>query len=188
MTETRWQTLPLDESFSTDPKQWLKAHARPDMPYALIHADDGVIWGKRQADGTLSLSGEVFSDPARYPAVAVELRPETLQQVRLFGPAGELFVWRTREGFAGRSLMDGPAHDEDAFEQAYLLWHQGQPEAVDRQAGFALLQEGGQGPQHAPPVIPNGRQRPRLVVRHYVDYDDQEQAYIALSRLVNLEA
>lgn len=159
------------------------------MPYILAHADDGVIWGKRQDDGTLLLSGEVFADPARYSAVAVKLRPRTLQQVRLFGPAGEIFVWRTREGFAGRSILDGPAcNDDDVFEQVYLLWHQGQPEAMDRQAGFTLLQEGGQGPRHAPPVIPKGSQRPRLVVRHYVAYDDQDQAYIALSRLVNLQA
>jgi len=188
MTETRWQVLTLaeTEAFSADPKAWLNAHARPDMPYVLAYADDGVIWGKRQEDGTVWLSGEVFSDPARYPAVAVKFRLDTLQQIRLFGPAGERLIWRTREGFAGRSMTDGPALNEDTFEQAYLLWHQGQPEAVDRQAGFALLQEGGQGPRHAPPVIPNGSQRPRLVVRHYVAYDDQDQAYIALSRLVDL--
>ena len=72
-------------------------------------------------------------------------------------------------------------------DEQHLLWHQGSPVKVDTQAGFALLQEGQQGQRHAPPVIPQGRRRPALKVRHYVDYDDEGQAFIALSRLVGLE-
>ena len=56
------------------------------------------------------------------------------------------------------------------------------------EAGFALLREGARGLRHAPPVIPQAGQRPKLVVKHYVDYDTEGQAYIALSRLVRLEA
>jgi hypothetical protein len=53
--------------------------------------------------------------------------------------------------------------------------------------GFSLLQEGQQGPRHAPPVVglPDGV-RPMLEVRQYLRYDKEGQAYVAMSRLVSL--
>jgi CRISPR-associated protein (TIGR03984 family) len=157
------------------------------MPWLLAHADDGVIWGKRQEDETLLLSSDIFSDPDKYPSIAVLLRAVTLQQVRLFGHSGELLVWRTDDGFAGRLVTDAWIELESLPDETHLLWHQGNPVEVDPQVGFSLLQEGQRGQRHAPPVITQGRRRPRLRVRHYVDYDEEGQAYIALSRLVDLE-
>jgi CRISPR-associated protein (TIGR03984 family) len=170
-----------------DPRGWLANRMHQDMPWLLAHADDGVIWGKLQEDGTLLLSSDVFDDPIEYPSVAVLLRAVTLQQVRAFGPAGELLIWRTDDGFAGRLLNDDQIELEALPDEEHLLWHLGNPVRVDQRTGFALLQEGQQGQRHAPPVIPQGRRRPALTVRHYVDYDDEDQAYIALSRLLGLE-
>ncbi len=175
------------ETFNQDPRAWLAQQMSVDMPWLLAHADDGVIWGKRQNDGTLLLSSDVFSDPVEYPSVAVPLRAITLQQVRVFGRAGELLLWRTEAGFAGRMLKNELMTLEALPDEQHLLWHQGESVKTDQQAGFALLREGQQGQRHAPPVIPQGRRRPTLTVRHYVDYDDEGQAYIALSRLVGLE-
>ncbi len=175
------------EEFSQDPRVWLAKRMNADMPWLLVHADDGVIWGKRQANGTLLLSSDVFSDPIEYPSVAVPLRAITLQQARVFGKAGELLIWRTDEGFAGRMLKNEHMTLEALPDEQHLLWHQGEPVKIDQQAGFALLREGQQGQRHAPPVIPQGKRRPALTVRHYVDYDDEGQAYIALGRLVGLE-
>ncbi len=171
------------EGLVNDPRGWLAQRMNEDMPWLLAHADDGVIWGQRQADGTLLLSSDVFprSD------IAVELRALTLQQARVFGPAGELLIWRTAEGFVGRLLNDDQLELETLPDEKHLLWHQGNPVKIDQKAGFALLQEGQQGQRHAPPVIPQGRGRPKLTVRHYVAYDEEGQAYIALSRLVGLE-
>jgi CRISPR-associated protein (TIGR03984 family) len=175
------------EVFSADPRAWLVGQMNEDRPWLLAHADDGVIWGQRQEDGTLLLSSDVFDDASEYPSVAVELRALTLQQARVFGPGGEILIWRTDEGFAARLLVDGQPDLETLPDERHLLWHLGNPVKVDPEAGFALLQEGQQGQRHAPPVIPKGRRRPALVVRHYVDYDEQGQAFIALSRLVGLE-
>jgi len=166
-----------------DPRGWLAQQMHEDMPWLLAHADDGVIWGQRQEDGALLLSGDVFPQSD----VAVKLRAVTLQQARVFGTAGELLIWRTAEGFVGRLLDDDQLELKALPDEKHLLWHQGNPVKVDQQAGFALLQEGKQGQRHAPPVIPQGRRRPALVVRHYVAYDKESQAYIALSRLVGLE-
>lgn len=188
MNKQYGESIPLDVvAFSADPRGWLQARVHQDMPWLLAHADDGVIWGKRQADSTLKLSSDVFDDPAQYPAIAVELRTVTLQQVRLFGPAGELLVWRTEAGFVARLLTDEGVGLESLPCEKHLLWHQGDPVQTYPDVGFALLQEGQQGQRHAPPVIPQGKRRPALIVRHYVDYDEEGQAYIALSRLVGLE-
>ncbi len=171
----------------SDPRAWLTQRVDEGMPWLLVHADDGVIWGKRQADGTLALSSDVFSDSKEFPSVAVPLRAVTLQQARIFGPAGELLVWRTKKGFVARLIKDTHLTLKALPDERHLLWHLGNPVKVDQQTGFALLQEGKQGQRHAPPVIPQGKRRPALKVRHYVDYDEEGQAYIALSRLVGLE-
>jgi len=185
MSNQIWDPITVDKSFVDAPESWLAAQANEGMRWLLVHADDGVIWGKVREDGVVALSGELFNDPDKYPTVAVELRAITIQQARLFGLAGELLVWRVDEGFAVRRIEDGD-RDLDSIDETYLLWHMGNPTAVDEEAEFALLQEGQRGNRHAPPVIPH-RRRPRVRVRHYIGYDDQGQAYIGLSRLVNLE-
>jgi len=188
MSEQYGQSVPLDvDSFCADPRAWLDKQAGADMPWLLAHADDGVIWGRRQPDGELLLSCDVFRDPKQYPSVAVKLRAETLQEARIFGSAGEVRVWRTTKGFEARLLTDAGVGMEALPNEGHLLWHQGNPVEVRQDVSFALLQEGAQGQRHAPPLIPQGKQRPKLVVKHYVDYDTQGQAYIALSRLVRLE-
>jgi CRISPR-associated protein (TIGR03984 family) len=181
-----WREIAADDTFVTDPRQWLASYAREDMPWLLAHADDGVIWGQREGDGTLSLSSDAFADPNRHPAIAVPLRAQTLQQVRVFGPGGELLVWRTQNGFAARLIEDGPQPPPDALpDEGYLLWSLGG--IVETREGFTLLQEGQQGLRHALPITPPIRSRPALVVRHYLDYDDEGQAYVCLSRLVDLK-
>jgi CRISPR-associated protein (TIGR03984 family) len=188
MSKQYGQSISLDaDDFCADPRDWLAVQMKADMPWLLIHADDGVIWGKRQPDGKLVLSSDVFDHPAKYPSVAVVLRAETLQEARVFGQAGQVRVWRTPEGFEARLLTDAGVGLEALPEEKHLLWYQGNLIKVRPDVGFALLQEGARGQRHAPPVIPQGKQRPKLVVKHYVDYDTEGQAYIALSRLVGVE-
>jgi CRISPR-associated protein (TIGR03984 family) len=188
MNDERWQEITVDEKFEADPRQWLAGHARADMPWLLAHADDGVIWGKRESNGTLKLSSDVFADPGRYPAVAVKLRTQTLLQARVFGPGGELLLWRTEDGFAARLIEDGPEPPPDALpDEVHLLWGMGSD--VEVRDGFTWLSEGQQGLRHAPPVsvaAVRNTSRLALLVRHYVGYDDEGQAFIELSRLVEL--
>jgi CRISPR-associated protein (TIGR03984 family) len=190
MRQPNWSEVELDDDFVADPRVWFEAQlVDRSFEYLLVHADDGIIWGRRDEDNNLRLSIDAFSNSKIYPAVAVELRAVTIQQARLFGDGGEILIWRTPQGFQCRRLMDDDSAHNDVYDEAYLMWHQGsQPEEVAEEERFALLKEGGQGPRHAPPVVPEGRNRPKLIVRHYVDYDEQDQAYVALSRLVRLEA
>lgn len=69
-----------------------------------------------------------------------------------------------------------------------------QDKTASHQTGFTLVEDGRQGLRHAVPMevsdrafSSSGRKRPlRLQVRHYIKYDEDGHAYIALSRLVAL--
>ncbi len=184
MSDARWTPVQPGAEFLKDARGWLAERMTEGMPWLLVHADDGVIWGKRTEDGKLVLSSDVFDSQAQRPAIAIELRGLTIQQARIFGKAGELLVWRTENGFAGRIIEDGEALPDHAYEEEHLLWgvvNDSRPEP-----GFTLLVEGEQGQQHAVPLTMTNPERACLVVRHYVSYDDHDQAYVDLSRLVDL--
>jgi CRISPR-associated protein (TIGR03984 family) len=187
--EKRWQEEPVDESFLKQPRAWLAKNMSDKMPWLLAHADDGVIWGKRQSDGSLKLSSDVFNDEKKYPSVAVPLSAKTLQQARIFGPAGEILIWRTDNGFAARRIDESSTPAQNTLpDEWHLLW--GEPDFRECRDGFCLFIEGQQGLRHALPVgqnPPPANQRAKLCVRHYVAHDNEGQAYIAMSRLVNLQ-
>jgi CRISPR-associated protein (TIGR03984 family) len=182
-----YRDAPIDETFERDVRKWFAAYLRPDMPWFLAHADDGVIWGRREENGTLKLSSDVFRDHERYPAVAVPLRAKTLQQARVFGAAGELLVWKEEEGFSARLIQEsGQVREEDIYDEFHLVWGRGKSDVVEVRDRFTLLREGSQGICHAPPMPMPSKGRLALVVRHYLDFDEEGQAYVALSRLKDL--
>jgi CRISPR-associated protein (TIGR03984 family) len=158
---------------------WFAEQATDGMTLFLAHADDGVIWG-RVEDKQLLLAGSVF------PEVAVALRPTTLQQARLFGPAGELFLWRDDDRFRVRRIMDGEKTPDNALPlEKYWLWG---TQAIGSAGGFKLLEDGAQGLHHAPPISALGEgQRLALLVRHYLAYDAEGRTRIAASRLYGLQ-
>jgi len=185
MSDARWTPMQPGIEFLQDARGWLAARMTEGTPWLLVHADDGVIWGKQNKDGKVILSSDVFDLQPQYPAIPVELRGLTIQQARVFGQAGELLIWRTEEGFAGRLIEDGQQTPPAAYyEEEHLLW--GVVADSRPEAGFTLLAEGEQGQQHAVPLILANPERACLRVRHYVRYDDHGQAYVDLSRLVDL--
>lgn len=184
MNDARWQPVSPGADFEQNARGWLVKQLKKERLWLLVHADDGVIWGTLDKNDKLILSSDVFSSPAKYPAIAVELRATTIQQARVFGPAGELLIWRTTDGFAGRVIADGKNLPPHTYEEKQLLW--GVVTEAQPTAGFTLLVEGEQGQQHAPPLIMNKPERACLLVRHYVSYDDHGQAYVDMSRLVDL--
>jgi len=128
-------------------------------------------------------------DSQNHPSIAVKLDAQTLQQVRVFGPSGELLVWRAADGFAARLIADGPQplpEDQALPDMPYLLWGLGS--VIETHDGFSLVRDK-QGQRHAAPVEVtslHNTNRLVLVVRHYLDYDAEDQAYVSLSRLVSL--
>lgn len=167
-------------NFDSNPREWFAAQGQlRGLDYFLAHNDDGVIWGK-VAGEQLHLSGEAFAE------VQVTLRTLTLQQARLFGEAGELLVWRGNDGWSGRYLSDAHVTQDDVLYETHRLWGTASSQQGELD-GFTLMRDGQQGLLHAPPIALEKNQRIGLRVRHYIDYDEQGQAYIALSRLVGLE-
>ncbi len=161
-------------------RAWLRERApKVGAPaYLLAFADDGIIWGY-VSNKQVHLSSETF------PSVSPPLLKETLQRAHLFGPAGEVRLWRSpHEGWQAVLIQDEPSEQEDALDEYYFLW--GMPGDKEAQ-GFTLLIEKGRGFRQAVPLTAPAKVV-RLHVRHYLAYDDATgSAYIAMSRLVSLE-
>jgi CRISPR-associated protein (TIGR03984 family) len=173
----------IPPDFTRDSGEWL-AHrfsrflGENEIGYALIHADDGVIWG-RLAGGRL----EVPNPDDWVPA----LRTGTVQQCRVFGRQGELFIWRESEGeWRGRELFDEKPPYEVITEN-HILWGNRAKPVND---GFTPIFEEGLGLHQVVPlaVTPSdfGRDdklRVMLTVGHYLSEDEDGQCIVVCSRL-----
>lgn len=178
--------LPIEKitppsAFNDDLRTWLAQEAQKRaLPWLLAHSDDGVNWGKVES-ARLLISHDYFAD------LAPPLLAETLQQVRLFGPEGELLLWPIDGQWQGRFLAETAAGQ--TLTTHYLLWgDRCEQKAADN---FLLLAEGAEGLRHGLPFPVEGNfdpqtQRVALQIEHYLAYDDDGQAYIAASRLHSL--
>lgn len=166
--------------------KWLQSQASSvsdKTPYLLAHADDGVIWGRFDND-TLTTANQVFTKPEfDFP----ELRLETLQQCRIFGEKGEVFLWKSGEKWKWR-FIGNPEEDKIPPEKQILWGTHGR-----KQGNFTLLWDGSQGLKHAVPftdISLDGKNKlikpVCLVVHHYITYDNDGLARIYRSRLVDL--
>jgi len=168
-------TVPVD--INGDIKKWLEQQAKTHkLRWLLAHADDGVIWGEVRDDG-LHLSTSLFGP---------ELRAKTLQMARLFGEAGELYLWKSNNDWSARLVLEGKGDTKQYYDVTQLLWGTHVDKIED---GFALLHHGAEGLRHAPPIqIPDGELELPLVlnVRNFVNYDDDGQAYVEFSRLISI--
>jgi len=181
----RGDPVTIESEFYQNPEnwlnQWLAEDNRPFLPYLLAHTDEGVVWG--YVDKTRQLHPADLHDWQALSRQAA-LNGVTLQQLRLFGPEGELFIWRTGNTvFEGRFLDDGATPPKDSYETCQLLWGEGE----ESNARFTLMREGEQELFHTPPLPRAQGRRGRLRLRHYLARDDRGQTYVALSRLVDLE-
>jgi CRISPR-associated protein (TIGR03984 family) len=176
-------SLPVEDLTDDTPKLWLEKQADEHrLQYLLAHADDGVIWGHFK-DGELVTSGDVFAQCAM-------LRSHTLQQCRIFGENAEVMLWKVGESWKARLVRDDNK-PECLPDEPQILWG---TQKEEEKNGFTLVSDGSQGLKHAVPLtkIPLSQDkkklyRPiRLVVRHYIQYDDSGIARIYLSRLVDL--
>ena len=190
--------------FSEQPlKKWLKQQAQKhQLPYLLAHAEDGVIWGRFDLDnGSLTTARAVFPE-CYFP----KLRLGTLQQCRVFGEAGEVFLWNSNGEWRSRLILQSEVdklitqkQDESIAQEkiglipeSQILWGtQG-----TTNGNFTLLSDGSEGLKHAVPIVVEASYfskdtkklyRPvRLEVNHYFGYDSDGVAKIFLSRLVSL--
>jgi CRISPR-associated protein (TIGR03984 family) len=160
---------------------WLEKQAgQHKLEWLLVHADDGLIWGRFDEKNELTLSGEAFKP------LEVLIRPETLNEARVFSAGAEVLLWKHNDSFSARLIADdfAPPDYESGYEEKYLLWGR----AEDQQENsFTLMREGQQGFLHAPPIKISTGKNASLTVRHYFSFDQYDRAYISLSRLVSVQ-
>ncbi|HEY9612496.1 type III-D CRISPR-associated protein Csx19 [Allocoleopsis sp.] len=176
---------------------WLEEQASNwKLNYLLAHAEDGLIWGRFDND-RLTTAEKVFHK-SDFKVEFPSLRLLTLQQCRVFGQNGEVLLWRTGEKLRSRLVQDNP--DTDNIPERQILWgtqkENGKNGEDGEKNGFTLLSDGSQGLKYAVPIsvkedyFSKNKQklhRPvRLLVHHYITYDNDGVARIHLSRLVDL--
>ena len=188
MEATRETRLELTENLRIPEEEpaawvaWLQQQAQEHgLLWLLAYQNDGVIWGRVEA-GTLIFPSIMNA----YPTVTfTAFQPLYLQKLHLFGPGGELLVWRDMDYcLAARLVMDGGVNPDAYIDRTALLWG---TEILATQNGFTLLREGEQGFYQAPPLDAAGIQRlpAGLVERHYLFAEPETgQAVIQLSRFV----
>ena len=143
----------------------------------------GIVWGRMDEDGW-HLSGDLGDE---YPPLKID----SLLELRIFNPTGEILVWRDGAGLHGRFIADDEEVSLPHRDETQILWGtRGEP--VGNQ--FTRMTDGDQKLLHAVPLaVPSAAEGPwwrplRLKVRHYITRDEETGlARITLSRLVNLE-
>ena len=124
-----------------DVHSWLGDQAG-DLPWLLAHTYTGVVWGKREPAGW-ELSSQFAGQPA--------LTTATLLELRIFGPPGEVFVWRDGDHLVARALFDGDAAGLDVVEEEQMLWGS----AGESLSGpFTRVWDGSQGMEMIVPLRP----------------------------------
>ncbi|MEG4322516.1 MULTISPECIES: CRISPR-associated protein Csx19 [unclassified Microcoleus] len=181
---------PIEDAQSiSDLRKWLESQAQNyQLKYLLAHGDDGAIWGEFRGQGyQLVTSG----DDDVFPKLA-KLRLCTLQQCRIFSKKAEVMLWKVGQNWKARLIKDEHLSEQDYICEKQILW--GTQQEGESKQDFTLVSDGSQGLKHAVPLInipfskdKKNLYRPiRLVVHHYIDYNDSEVARIYLSRLVDL--
>ena len=173
-----------------DLQAWLTITALTyHLKWALLHCDEGAIWG------ALHTGGIAFSSESFHPR---QLRPSwaTLQRCRLFGLTSEILLWRGPQGWQARLRDDRSGAAVRYLDEEQMLW--GNRAVGASRNGFWEVAEGIQGIVHAPPIrtepinvppnnaAPSLRDRTRLAVRHYIVPDLYGMLRIVESRLVAL--
>lgn len=157
------------------------------LTWLLAHCRDGVTWGRR-VDSRWRLSSGPFPD------LCPALSRDNLLEMRLFGPGGEILIWRDEEGFLGRRLVDAAEQDGKSparpdYEVRILLGDRLMDGPKD---GFTRVATA-TGIQQAVPLecterdFAGGRWPLRLRVRHYFEQNAETGAVrVAATRLVDV--
>jgi len=157
----------------------------PGPIWALAHCDNGVTWGCRDKDnGVWHLGNQAV------PGISPQIRPDFLQELRLFGEPGEVLIWHTDAGLLGRILRDaGPVPDAfSSSDEPRIL--RGDEVVSQYQDRFSHVRDRAGAEQILPLAVASEQLRAGkvcLVVRHYYASDpDTGAVRIAATRLVKL--
>ena len=176
----------LGEKEATEPER------ATGLVWALAHCDDGVTWGRYNAAAKVWRLGNQVA-----PEVSPPIRPETLQELRLFGETSEVLIWRIDAALRGRILRetDPPADRSDRSnplrpspDETRIL--HGDHVVAQCEHDFSHIGDRTGAEQVLPFAVTDEHlriTRVRLQVRHYYESDAETGAVrIAATRLVKL--
>lgn len=188
------QITPIDSGTCERYLAWLsgsvgKPAGEGRLAWMLGHFDDGVTWGRCDEADTWTTSCAVPQDtsPRNFASSLLELR--------LFGPASEILIWRTPTGLSGRVVNDSPlanSFESDPLgpcDESRLV--RGDRVQAQLPHNFTCVADATGANQALPIPVTDGElknHRIRLRARHYFQQDGRTGAVrIALTRLVALE-
>lgn len=183
----------IPASFANDAGKWLANRAAEfstsgQSVFALIHADDGVLWGRVE-------NGQIVTPPSN--DWTPQLRSRTIQQCRVFGAKGELFIWREAENvWRGREVFEEDEISYQPIRESQLLFGDRVDTDKDRSQNllpnFTPIIEVKTGIRQIVPIAVTpadfqDRWRVTLSVLHYLSEDGDGQTRILCSRLRSVE-
>lgn len=179
-------STPIPDPTNDNVREWITTQMQKNnLPYLLAFADNGVIWG-RMDDGLLVIAHEAShkDDKKNY----ARLRGETLQQAHIFGETMEVRLFRDEMNtWKVKEIED----EGEIIVESQILWGDkldDKDQPVNE--NFTRLKADRKG--IPPQVIPIKRKeyadtdKVRLEVHHLVDFNEDGEAYIKLSRLAGL--
>ena len=141
-------------------------------------ADDGLLWG-RWNSGTLVTAWHALQGHAQHPHAGARLDRRTLASLRVFGPWGELRVWRAGGSLCAVWAAEAPEHVKDGatLDECHPLVGAGGV-AIPGPSGTSFTPVfGTRGERHTPPVAWGQDQGAWLNVRHYLEWDRRVLTY-----------
>ncbi|MBI2567945.1 MAG: hypothetical protein HYV63_13015 [Candidatus Schekmanbacteria bacterium] len=163
----------------------------PGLHWALAHCDDGVTWGRYDADAKVWRLGNQVA-----PEVSPPIHRESLLELRLFGETSEVLIWRTDAGLVGRVIREGdpapgpgdisnplrPSDDSRILRGGHVV--------AQRDHDFTRVGDQTGAEQVLPLAVTAEQLRTgqvRLAARHYYEADAETGAVrITATRLVTL--
>lgn len=206
MTATKTSTSPvlagcelwvLDSAACEPYLAWLLGEGEAVAPagtalnWALAHCDDGVTWGRFDAETKVWRLGNQVA-----PSVSPPIRRQSLQELRLFGDTSEVLIWRREGKLRARVIREhSPAADPDdasnplrPSNESRML--RGDHVVARYEHDFTHVGDR-TGAEQVLPLAVTPEQlrmgRVRLAVRHYYESDSETGAVrIAATRLFTL--
>lgn len=161
------------------------------LRWALAHCDDGVTWGCFDAERKVWHLGSHVA-----PKISPQVRAESLQEVRFFGEAREVLIWRAGRDLRGRVLQDGdlasrPGATSSSLrpsDESRIL--RGVHVIAQCEHEFTHVGDHTGSEQVLPLAVTTDQLRAgrvRLAARHYFESDEETGvARVAATRLVKL--
>lgn len=185
MSNTPVLPVPTDKTV----REWITKQMQikeNKQTWLLAFADDGIIWG-RMDGGKLVVAHEASQkeDKKNY----AQLRGETLQQAHIFGDKVEIRLFRDENNrWQAVKIED----EGDVINESQILWgDQLAEEDQPLDENFTRLKAERKG--IPPQILPIERKKyanigkyVRLEVHHMVNFNEDGEAYIKLSRLAGL--